>query len=70
MINAETILRWIDWLDRQDSTRSDHYRSGLAAGQSTVLSTLKAKGVELEPMNVNRYSKTVGVSVITFIVFI
>ena len=62
VLPPETLVRWIDWLDQQEGVRSLPYRAGLAAGQSKVLENLKTKGIELEPMNLSKYSKAVGIS--------
>ena len=64
VVTAENLERWIEWLDRQEGLRGDSYRLGLAAGQAMVQENLNAKGVALDPMDLNKYRKSVSAIVL------
>ena len=61
VITAESIVQWIQWLDKQEGPRGEAYRAGIAAGQAMVQERLNANGQELDPMDSDKYMKSVGI---------
>lgn len=61
VITVESLLQWLQWLDWQEGPRGDSYRAGITAGQALVLTSLNAKGFELDPKDFDKYIKPVSV---------
>ena len=63
VVTVESLLQWIQWLDWQEGPRGEAYRAGITAGQAVVLRSLNAKGLELDPIDFEKYLKPVSSSI-------